>query len=439
MSQRNRAWAVPAVAGALSIVAALTGCGGGDSAESPSPPVSSVPPTDTAPPGGAAASTPAAVLQAKQDNTPVDPSIVTADSTFGLNLLNTLVPLNVGNNTAISPTSVAMTLQIVYNGAVGPTQTTMAQTLQLGAMSVQQLNTDNANLLGALLDPDPQVDLTIANSLWVPLSTNLVAPAFISVDQTYYGAEIGDVAGAPANVNAWVSTQTDGLITDLLPPGHYVTVMANTVYFKGQWTSGFPPAQTVTAPFTLADGSQVSVSMMQQSTLFPYFQGADFQAVNLPYGSGRLSMLIVLPNTGVDLGTFVATITPAAVESWVSQMSSMTVNLGLPRFTTAYSTGTSLIPALTTLGMGDAFDPNENGFTGIFPSFVINVAVHKTYVQVDETGTVAAAATGVGDVATIATPDTVNLQLNRPFFYAIRDNQTGELLFVGVLMNPNGG
>jgi serine protease inhibitor len=435
MSQRNRAWAVPVVAGALSIAAALSACGGGDSAESPAPPVISVPPADTAPPGGSGVSTPAAVLQAKQDSTPVDPAIVTADNTFGLNLLNTLVPLNAGNNTTISPISVAMTLQIVYNGAVGPTQTTMAQTLQLGAMSVQQLNTDNANLLGALLDPDPQVDLTIANSLWVPLGTNTVSPAFITADQTYYGAEIGDVAGAPANVNAWVSAETNGLITDLLPPGDYVTALANTVYFKGQWTSGFSPAQTVTAPFTLADGTQVSVPMMQQSNTFPYFQGTNFQAVNLPYGSGRLSMLVVLPDAGVDPGSFVAAITPAAVESWVSGMYTEMVNLGLPRFTTAYST--SLQAPLTTLGMGDAFDSGENGFTGIFPSFYISVVEHKTYVQVDETGTVAAAATGVGE--TSVAQASVNLQLDRPFFYAIRDNQTGELLFVGVLMNPNGG
>jgi serpin B len=222
---------------------------------------------------------------------------------------------------------------------------------------------------------------------------------------------------------------------DLLPPGDYVTALANTVYFKGQWTSGFSPAQTVTAPFTLADGTQVSVPMMQQSNTFPYFQGTNFQAVNLPYGSGRLSMLIVLPNAGVDLGTFVAAMAPAAVESWVSQMVGRGVNLGLPRFTTAYST--SLQAPLTTLGMGDAFDSGENGFTGIFPSFYISVVEHKTYVQVDETGTVAAAATGVGE--TSVAQATVNLQLDRPFFYAIRDNQTGELLFVGVLMNPNGG
>ena len=119
---------------------------------------------------------------------------------------------------------------------------------------------------------------------------------------------------------------------------NYATVLANTVYFKGQWTSGFSPAQTVTAPFTLTDGTQVSVPMMQQSSTFPYFQGTNFQAVSLPYGSGRLSMLIVLPDAGVDPGTFVAAITPAAVDSWVSQMVGSAVNLGLPRFTTAYST-----------------------------------------------------------------------------------------------------
>jgi serpin B len=147
-------------------------------------------------------------------------------------------------------------------------------------------------------------------------------------------------------------------------------------------------------------------------------------------------MLVVLPDAGVDPGTFVAAITPAAVESWVSEMYTRMVNLGLPRFTTAY--GTNLVPPLTTLGMGDAFK-SENGFTGIFPSFFIAVAQHKTVVEVDETGTVAAAATVVASTTATVTSAIVNLQLNRPFFYAIRDNQTGELLFVGVLMNPNGG
>jgi serine protease inhibitor len=432
VSQHARDLVFPAVVGALLVaVCSLQGCGGG-SGSGASPPPASINP------GGPASSTPPAVLQAKQDNTPVDPAIVTADNAFGLSLLNTLIQGNPGNNTAISPTSVAMTLQIAYNGAVGPTQQAMAQTLQLGGLSVQQLNSDNAALLAALLDPDPQVDLTIANSLWVPLGTDTVSPSFESADQTYYGAEIGDIAGAPANVNAWVAAQTQGLITQILGPGPYVTVLANTVYFKGQWTNGFPPSQTVPLPFTLADGTQTSVPTMQQTSAFSYFQGTNFQAVSLPYGQGRLSMLLALPAVGVDLDTFVAGITPATIDSWVSQMyPGITVSLSLPRFTTSF--GTSLVPALTTLGMGSAFDENAGGLSGIVPSGFISDVEHKTYVQVDETGTVAAAATtgGIGITAMPSAP--VDMSLDRPFFYAIRDNQTGELLFVGVLMNPNGG
>ena len=428
MSQRARDLAFPAAVGALLIaVCFLPGCGGGSEATATPEPVN---------PGGPAVSVPPAVQQAKEASTPVDAAIVTADNTFGLNVLNTLIQGNAGNNTAIAPISIAMALQITYNGAVGSTQQAMAQTLQLGGLGVSQLNSDNAALLGALLDPDPQVDLTIANSLWVPLGSNTVSAAFVSADQTYYGAEIGDIAGAPANVNAWVAAQTQGEITQILGPGDYVTVVANTVYFKGQWTDGFQPSQTVPLPFTLADGTQATVPTMQQTGAFSFFQGANFQAVSLPYGSGRLSMLIVLPDTGVDPSTLVATVTPATIDSWVAQMTmNATINLSLPKFTATFAT--NLMPALTTLGMGAAFDPAANGFPGIFPGFYVNVAEHKTYVQVDESGTVAAAATGVG--TTSAMPLSVNLQVNHPFFYAIRDNQTGELLFVGVLMNPSAG
>ena len=429
MSQRARDLAFPAAVGALLIaVCFLPGCGGGSEATATPEPVN---------PGGPAVSVPPAVQQAKEASTPVDAAIVTADNTFGLNVLNTLIQGNAGNNTAIAPISIAMALQITYNGAVGSTQQAMAQTLQLGGLGVSQLNSDNAALLGALLDPDPQVDLTIANSLWVPLGSNTVSAAFVSADQTYYGAEIGDIAGAPANVNAWVAAQTQGEITQILGPGDYVTVVANTVYFKGQWTDGFQPSQTVPLPFTLADGTQATVPTMQQTGAFSFFQGANFQAVSLPYGQGRLSMLLVLPAVGVDLDTFVAGITPAAIDSWVSQMSpGVTVSLNLPRFTTSF--GTSLVPTLTTLGMGSAFDPNAGGLSGLISGGYISDIEHKTYVQVDETGTIAAAATTVTVTTGVAAPS-VNLHLDHPFFYAIRDNQTGELLFVGVLMNPNAG
>ncbi|MDB6013931.1 MAG: serpin [Gammaproteobacteria bacterium] len=433
MSQRKHKRMIEAL-GAFSLVTVLmAGCGGSGGS-------SDAMPTN---PGGPLTAAPAAVMQAKEASSPVDPTIVTADNTFGLNLLNTLIQSNSGSNTAIAPLSVAIALQIAYNGAAGTTQQAMAQTLQLGNLSVPQLNGDNAALQASLLNPDPKVDLTIANSLWFHLSTNPVAAAFVSTDQNYYGAEIGDLAGAPTNVNDWVDAQTNGFISAILPTPpqvDYSTIVAllvNVIYFKGQWASEFPVAQTASGPFVLADGTQTSAPMMQQATVLPYVHGTNFQAVNLLYGQGRLSMLIVLPDTGVDLGGFVAAMTPSDIDTWVSEMSTvLTINLSLPRFTTSFSS--SLKSALTTLGMGIAFEPGQGNLSGIYPGAFISDVEHKTVVQVDETGTVAAAATSVG-IGTTAMQEPVNLVVNHPFFYAIRDNTTGDLLFVGVLMNPGAG
>jgi serpin B len=437
MSRRKHKRMIEAL-GAFSLVTVLmAGCGGSGGS-------SDAMPTN---PGGPLTAAPAAVMQAKEASSPVDPTIVTADNTFGLNLLNTLIQTNSGSNTAIAPLSVAIALQIAYNGAAGTTQQAMAQTLQLGNLGVPQLNGDNAALQASLLNPDPKVDLTIANSLWFHLSTNPVAAAFVSTDQNYYGAQIGDLAGAPTNVNDWVDAQTNGVISAILPTpsppqpqvdySKIVALLVNVIYFKGQWASEFPVAQTAPGPFALADGTQTSVPMMQQTTVLPYVHGTNFQAVNLLYGQGRLSMLIVLPDTGVDLAGFVAAMTPSDIDTWVSEMSTvLTINLSLPRFTTSFSS--SLKSALTALGMGIAFEPGQGNLSGIYPGAFISDVEHKTVVQVDETGTVAAGATSVG-IGTTAVQEPVNLVVNHPFFYAIRDNTTGDLLFVGVLVNPGAG
>jgi serpin B len=284
--------------------------------------------------------------------------------------------------------------------------------------------------------------LNIANSLWVPLTTSSVSATFESADQTYYGATIGDIAQAPADVNAWGNEQTNGLIPQILPPGTNLAqakaILANVVYFKGTWQSGFSPAQTKSAPFTLANGTQTTVNMMEQAqATFPVVSGANFTAVSLPYGQGRLSMIAVLPNAGVDLGTFVSTLTPADIDSWVGQMSSVSINLFLPRFTTSFSA--NLIPPLTTLGMGIAFEAGGGDFSGIYPGAYISAVQHDTVVEVDETGTVAAGTTTIVITTSVAIQEPVNVEFNRPFFYTIRDNQTGALLFSGVMVNPNGG
>ena len=427
-------WMTGILAAAL-LAASLAGCGSSSSSSS----------TSTIPPCGGACLDPnrfpPAVEQDLQAKTPVDPAIVTADNTFGLSLLDTLIQEGASStgNIAIAPLSVSTALQITYNGAAGTTQQAMAQALQLGALTTQQLNDDNAALEAALINPDPQVAITIANSLWTNPNIT-VAPAFIQTNQTYYAATLGSLVNAPDDVNAWVSANTNGLITKILPPGDYstdVAVIANVVYFKGQWQYPFQSGLTTAQPFTLGDGTQTTVQMMHQPEIFPYLQGSGFQAIRLPYGQGRLSMLVVLPTAGTDINTFVSGITATAIDSWEGQLQNANGNVALPRFSTNF--GASLKDALTALGMGIAFTPNDADFSGIAPLTYISRVAHATVVEVDESGTVAAGATAVTIGTTVVEAPQFTMTMDHPFFYAIRDDQTGELLFVGVLANPNAG
>lgn len=433
MRQRNPFRHFGAALGFM-LVGAVAGCGG-SSMGGGSMPVSPTPGS----PSGPSTTAPPAVAQAQQANTPVDPAIVTADNAFGLNLFENLYSGAPGN-VAIAPISVAMALQIVYNGAGGATQQGMAQTLQLGSMSTADLNNDNAALQGSLMNSDPLVNLIIANSLWLHLDTTPLPAAFTQMDQTYYGATVGDLAGAPDNVNSWVSSETDGLITNILPAANYATVtavIANVIYFKGQWSTGFDPSQTAPAPFTLMDGTQVSVPMMHQSATYGYLQGTNFQAVRIPYGAGRFSMLAVMPNAGTSLDSFVAALTPGMLNTWEGQLQTEMGNLSIPKFTATF--GASLVQPLTTLGMQAAFcsDPQVS-FPGLGPVPVcIHDVEHKTVVEVDESGTVAAGATTVTIVPTAVEAPMFTLSLDQPFLYAIRDDKTGELLFIGTMTNPS--
>jgi len=424
MQHRGRLKTAGRVIGALLVaIAGLSGCGGGSggTAQVPTSENGSIPP---------------AVAQAHQAGTGVDPRIVAADNTFGLNLLSIL---NQGatTNVAISPTSIALVLQIIYNGANGSTQQAMQETLQLQSLTAQDVNTLNAALQASLLNVDSQVQLTLANSLWMHLSSNPVLPSFTAANETYYGATIGDLAGAPANVNAWVSNETNGLITEILPPANYqqvVAVVANTIYFKGSWTNPFDPGQTAPAPFTLADGSQTSAKMMHRTGSYPYFKGSNFQAIRIHYGEQRMSMLVILPDPSVTLSAFLASITADNLDTWTSQLQSAIGALTLPRFTSTF--GAALPAALSALGMGIAFDVNQADFSGIAPLTYLSDVEHKTVVKVDESGTVAAGAT-TGTIGITAVPaPQFTMTVDHPFFYAIQDDDTGALLFVGTLVDP---
>ena len=380
---------------------------------------------------------PAAVATAQMADAPVDPAIVAADNMFGLNLFDTLLPGSDGANVAISPVSAALSLQILYNGAAGSTHQAMSRTLQLGTLTVQALNSDNAALQASVMSVDPKVQLNIANSLWIDQGSGPVSASFTQTDETYYGATLGDLSGAPANVNAWADDETHGLITQLMPPGVYQdAIIANVLYFKGQWTTAFDPGATTAAPFTLIDGSQASAEMMHQTVSYPYaagtLHGTGFQAMRMPYGQGHFGMLIILPDAGADVTRFAASITLADLNGLIANLDPSLVTIALPRFSASY--GTSLTGALVSMGMGIAFGPSAD-FSALAPGFSVNVVEHKTVIDVDETGTTAAAATGIG-VTTIAQSQQY-MTMDHPFFYAIQDDDTGALLFIGVLMNPS--
>jgi serpin B len=203
-------------------------------------------------------------------------------------------------------------------------------------------------------------------------------------------------------------------------------MVANAIYFKGSWSEAFNASGTSAAPFTRADGSQVTAQMMTQSGSYPYVKGSNFQAVSLPYGKGRASMLVVLPDPGVDLLTLLAGLSVEQLDTVVAGQTMIPGNIGLPRFTTSFH-GT-LVPALSALGMAPAFATGAD-FSGIFPDASLSFVLHAVVVQVDEQGTVAAGATSAGGVAEVAGGPGFAMTMNRPFFYAIRDGETGALLF----------
>jgi len=384
---------------------------------------------------------PNAVSEAVSRSAPVPERIVTANNRFALNMLAQL-RANASNsdNVFISPTSLALALEIVYNGARGETQTEMAQALQLQSPSADTLNNDNAALQASLVNPDPDVTLNIANSLW--LRSGSVKPEFSAVNQNFYGSEINDIAGAPANVNAWVNRKTSGKIATILPDGDYgqtIAILVNAIYFNATWTRPFDLNLTADAPFTPAKGSAVTVKMMHGEGSFAYFKGPHFQALRLPYGTGRLNMILVLPDSDSSLDSLLKGLTTDQWSDWASRFEDKTGDVAIPKVTSSY--GVMMNDTLKSLGMVQAFDPNRADFSGLAQIPGANVYLqgvfHKTFLRIDEKGTEAAAATGVTVGVTSAPVLDFRMTLNRPFLCAVQDERTGVILFLGTIVNPS--
>ncbi len=274
-------------------------------------------------------------------------------------------------------------------------------------------------------------------------------PDYLSLIARNYGAGIrladftsdSNREAARQTINGWVSQQTQDKIKELLPDGMLDEftrlVLVNAIYFKGEWQGPFEDG-TNDAPFTLLDGGQVSVPTMSRRTMTPYFKGDGYQAVALPYKGDQAEMVVVLPNTGAFAG-FEETLNQAKLDHILAGLQDSDVKLYLPRF--KFEFGADMKDVLSQMGMPASFDPSTADFSGIYDqskeplNLYISHIAHKAFVAVDEKGAEAAAATGI-TVGIVSMP--IELRVDHPFFFVIRDRQTGSILFVGRVLNPKG-
>jgi serpin B len=284
--------------------------------------------------------------------------------------------------------------------------------------------------------------LSIANSLWANQNTNF-KPQFLQRNQQFYGAKVTKLdfenPDSPDAINDWVKENTRGKIeqiVDQIKPDD-VLFLINAIYFKGNWTEQFDKSKTTERPFYLSDGSQKQHPMMSQSGNYRYYENENFQAISLPYGTGRLSLYVFLPRKNSSLENFQQELNAEDWQRWINEFRMRDGSIQLPRFKFEYDI--VLNDALKALGMKDAFDESKANFSNMASANIfISEVKHKTFVEVNEEGTEAAAATAVRATQTSArmSEDPFQMVVDRPFFCAIRDNQTGTILFMGSIVDP---
>ncbi len=353
-------------------------------------------------------------------------------------------------NLFYSPYSISLALAMTYAGARGETEQQMADTLHHTLPQDQLHPAFNALDLalasrgeGAEGQDGGGFRLNIVNSIWGQTGYSFL-PAFLDTLAENYGAGLRllDFVKAPeesrGTINDWVSEETEGKIEDLLPPNSItpetVLVLTNAIYFNAAWSHPFDEELTHDGPFSLLDGGQVTVPMMEQTEYFGYAEGEGYQAVELPYDGGELSMVILLPEDG-RFEEFVRALDAQQVASIAKDINPQGVHLTMPKFT--YESSFRLKKALAAIGMPAAFTAADfSGMDGTRNLFIDDV-FHKAFVSVDEAGTEAAAATAVVVALTAAPSPPIEVTVDRPFVFVIRDIETGALLFVGRVVNPS--
>lgn len=371
--------------------------------------------------------------------TEAEKTVARSNTDFSFSLFRQTIKAEPAGNVFISPLSVSMALGMTLNGAAGETRAAMKDALELQGLSEQEINEAYQGLIELLRGADPRVTLRVANSIWGREGYPILQD-FIDTNTEYFGAEVQSLDfNDPQSVNIindWVSNATESRIPEIVDPPIPPEVMLyliNAVYFKGSWTAQFDPEDTHDGIFTAHSGAQQTVQMMMRNGKMRRHINEDLEIVDLPYGWDRYSMAVILPRGEHTLAETLEAMS-TDWEGLLEKLVDTDMTLYLPRFTLEYEVG--LKDILTTMGMGIAFEGERADFTGINPAgdLFISRVKHKTFVEVNEEGTEAAAATSV-EVGVTSVPPV--MRVNRPFIFLIHERHSDAILFIGQVNDLN--
>ena len=369
--------------------------------------------------------------------TAAEHKVIDASNAFALSLFARINVAQRDSNVFISPLSASMALGMALNGAAGQTFDQMRSALQFGTASQQEINDGYKSLIALLSSLDPAVKMQIANAIWYQ-SNFPFNQSFLDDGKTFFDAEIrglnfADVPASLAAINGWVNTKTNGKIPTILDSidPDLVMFLVNAIYFNGSWRTKFDPALTTDAQFQPATGAAQAVKLMHRNGKMHYAETSTFQAVDLPYGDSSFTMTVVLPKQGQTVETLAASLTSTAWQTLAASFVPTTVDLFLPKLKLSYER--QLKPDLQALGMLAAFVPNGADFTKMSTTrgrdLYVKFVKQKTFVDVNEEGTEAAAVTGIG-IGVTSAPLTVTMRVDRPYIFVLRERLSGTVLFV---------
>jgi len=369
----------------------------------------------------------------------VDKNLVDSNTDFAIKIFKELSNEDKNINIFISPISISIAAAMVYNGAKNLTQQEIAEALEFKDYNMEEFNSSFKVLLSSMSDIDEMVQLYTGNSIWCRKDFN-VEKNFTDLIGNYYNASIynedfnsPDTAG---KINNWVSEATEGKITRIVNTETLkgiVMYLVNAIYFKGQWKNKFKVENTKEDDFFLIDKNIKKVQMMTDNEKYKYCKGDNFQLIRMPYGRDKTAMYVFLPDEDIGINDFVNSLSRELLNKYISESLSTEAVLKFPKFNIEYG-AKSLVEPLKNLGMVNAFDGSKADFSSIAPLMVISQIEHKAIIEVNEEGTVAAAASSFAMGATAVRP--VEFIVNRPFVLLIMDDRTGNILFIGKILEP---